>query len=113
MKREDYLRELEIARVDLRRRAHDLASAANPVSQFRRGIARDWKWWLPGASAAGFLGARLLRGASARPRGTKHGDSAGGGGAFWVLALLKVLPSVLAQVVPLILSLRSGRRHQD
>lgn len=113
MKREDYLQELEIARVEVRRRARELAAAANPLSQFRRGIARDWKWWLPGASAAGFLGARLLRGAAVRPRQAQSADAPASGASFWVPALLKVLPSLLAQVVPLILGLRSGRKRQD
>lgn len=110
MNREDYLRELDEAGLELRTKVRDLAEAANPLNQFRSEVARDWKWWLPGASVAGFAAARLLRfpGSKAR-RGGGDGPSPDGA-AFWVPTLLKLLPAVASQLVPLFLSLRSGRK---
>jgi hypothetical protein len=110
MNREEYLRELDAAGLELKAKAHDLAEAANPLSQLRSGVARDWKWWLPGASMAGFATARLLRfrGATAKPGRT--GGQPEAGAAFWVPTLLKFLPAVMTQLVPLFLSLRSGRK---
>jgi len=72
-------------------------------------VARDWKWWLPGASIAGFAAARFLR----LPRGGRRSAAAPGteaGAAFWIPTLLKLLPAVMTQVVPLFLSLRSDRK---
>ena len=111
MKREDYLREIEAAGYDLQVRTRDLVAAANPINQLRSGVARDWKWWLPGASAAGFVAARLLRGSSHQNASHKAGGhSPATGAAFWVPTLLKLLPALLSQLVPLFLSVRSGRR---
>lgn len=112
MNRDEYLRELEAAGRELKARTHDLAEAANPINQLRGEVARDWKWWLPGASVAGFAAARLLRSGGARAmRGNgKSGEPSPGGAAFWVPVLLKLLPGALAQLVPLVLSLRSGRK---
>lgn len=109
MNREDYLRELESAGGQLRRSGQALAAAANPVSQLRHGVANDWKWWLPGASVAGFAFARLLR-RPARSRKPGKNEAPRSGAVFWVPLLLKLLPAVLAQMVPLFLSLRSGRK---
>lgn len=108
MNREDYLRELDFAGGELQAKLHDLAAAANPLNQLRSEVARDWKWWLPGASVAGFAAARLLR----TPHGgSKRADGApSGGAAFWIPTLLKLLPAALTQLVPLVLSLRSGRK---
>ena len=108
MNREDYLRELEVAGGELHGKLQDLTAAANPLNQLRSEVARDWKWWLPGASVAGFAVARLLR----MPRGSgKSADAtSAGGAAFWVPTLLKLLPAALTQIVPLVLSLRSGRK---
>lgn len=108
MNREEYLRELEVAGRDLQAKIHDLAAAANPLNQLRSEVARDWKWWLPGASVAGFAVARLLR----MPRGGgQRKDNAGAAGAaYWIPLLLKLLPGALTQLVPLVLSLRSGRK---
>jgi hypothetical protein len=108
MSREDYLRELEVAGGELQGKFQDLTAAANPLNQLRSEVARDWKWWLPGASVAGFAVARLLR----MPRGSiKSVDAASAGGAaYWVPTLLKLLPAALTQIVPLVLSLRSGRK---
>lgn len=58
MNREDYLRELEAAGGELQSKVRELAAAANPLNQLRGEVARDWKWWLPGASVAGFAVAR-------------------------------------------------------
>lgn len=109
MNREDYLRELEAAGRELRQNGRALVFAVNPVNQLRHGVAQDWKWWLPGASVAGFAFARLLR---RPPRGSAAGrpDHAANGAAYWVPLLLKFLPAVLTQLVPLFLSLRSGRK---
>jgi hypothetical protein len=108
MNREEYLRELEAAGGELQARVRELAAAANPLNQLRSEVARDWKWWLPGASVAGFAAARFLR----RPAGTAPRRGEGAGGAtFWVPLVLKLLPATLAQLVPLFLSLRSGRRN--
>ena len=109
MNREDYMRELEAAGGEMQARLHDLAAAANPLNQLRSEVARDWKWWLPGASVAGFAAARLLR----VPRGgvKNAGAASAGGAAFWVPTLLKLLPAALTQLVPLVLSLRSGRKN--
>jgi hypothetical protein len=111
MKRDDYLREIEAAANELQARTHDLAVAANPLNQLRSGVVRDWKWWLPGASAAGFVAARLLRRSpdgNAPRRGS--GPSAVTGATFWIPTLLKLMPALLSQLVPLFLSVRSGRK---
>jgi hypothetical protein len=112
MKREDYLQELETAGNELQSKVRELAVAANPLNQLRSEVARDWKWWLPGASVAGFAVARFLR--MPAGRGTRHGaagEAASGGAAFWVPVVLKLLPATLTQLVPLFLSLRSGRKN--
>jgi hypothetical protein len=44
----------------------------------------------------------------------KHGKGAttpASGAALWIPMLVKVLPAVLTQIVPLVLSLRSGRKN--
>lgn len=110
MNRDEYLRELEAAGLDLQAKARDLAEAANPINQLRREVARDWKWWVPGASVAGFAVARLVRSGGARVMRGKAGAAPPGGAAFWVPLLLKLLPAALTQLVPLVLSLRSGRK---
>lgn len=107
MNREDYLVELEAAGRDLGRRARVVADAANPLTGLRESVAENWKWWLPAAAVAGFAIARVIR-PSGRG-GSPYRDS--GGAAFWVPTLIKLLPSVTAQVVPLILSLRSSRKN--
>ncbi len=109
MNREEYLRELETAGREVQWHGGAFYAAANPVNQLRREIAREWRWWLPGASIVGFLGARLLgRAASLHRLGAPEGDVSSAA-AFWIPTVLKVLPGVLAQLVPLFLSLRSGR----
>jgi len=110
MNRDEYLRELETAGLELQAKTRDLAEAANPLNQLRSEVARDWKWWLPGASVAGFAVARLVRSGGARVMRGKSGDETAGGAAFWVPTLLKLLPAALTQLVPLVLSLRSGRK---
>lgn len=110
MNRGDYLREMEAAGRELRRSGEALVSAANPVNQLRYGVAHDWKWWLPGASVAGFAVARLLLRPSRRAIVASPDGAARGGAAFWVPLLVKVVPAVLSQLVPLLLSLRSGRK---
>jgi hypothetical protein len=110
MNREEYLRELDAAGGELQSKIRELAAAANPLNQLRSEVARDWKWWLPGASVAGFAVARLLR----KPAGNPGGKGSSGpaqGAAYWVPLLLKLLPGALTQLVPLFLSLRSGRRN--
>ena len=109
MNREDYLRELESAGHELRRSGRNFASAANPVNQLRHGFAHEWKWLLPGASVAGFALARILRRPPLKSSIGKQ-DAAKTGAAFWVPTLIKLLPTVMAQLVPLFLSLRSGRK---
>lgn len=111
MKRDEYLRELESAGLELKAKTHELAEAANPLNQLRSEVARDWKWWLPGASVAGFAVARALRSGSARAIRGKAAERPAGGAAFWVPTLLKLAPAALAQLVPLVLSLRSGRKN--
>lgn len=112
MKREDFLRELDAAGREMRAGARDLAVAANPVNQLRHGVARDWKWWLPGASFAGFAVARWLRRPSrAKVRSKVSKETPSGGAAFWVPLLLRLLPGALTQLVPLFLSLRSERNR--
>jgi len=107
MKRADYLRELQAASADLSRKTHHLTEAANPLNQLRHGVARDWKWWLPGASVAGFAVARFLR----LPRSVGGGKAAPAiGAAFWIPTILRLLPALLTQLTPLFLSLRSGRK---
>lgn len=110
MNREEYLSELDAAGRELQAKAHDLAAAANPLNQLRSGVARDWKWWLPGASVAGFAAARLLRPKGGRAPQGGAGGSPAAGAVFWVPTLLKLLPAVASQLVPLFLSLRSGRK---
>lgn len=110
MNRDEYLRELEAAGRELKAKAHDLAEAANPLNQLRSEVVRDWKWWLPGASVAGFAAARLLRSGGARVMRGPSGEQPSGGAAFWVPILIKLLPAALTQLVPLVLSLRSGRK---
>jgi hypothetical protein len=111
MNREQYLRELETAGNDLQARIRELGVAANPLNQLRSEVVRDWKWWLPGASVAGFAAARLLRlGGSAAKQG-KGASIPASGAALWIPMLAKVLPAVLTQIVPLVLSLRSGRKN--
>ena len=111
MNREQYLRELETAGNDLQAKVRELAVAANPLNQLRSEVARDWKWWLPGASVAGFAAARFLRlGGSSAKRSTAKEQSVSGA-AFWIPTLVKLLPAVLTQLVPLVLSLRSGRKN--
>ena len=110
MNRDEYLRELESAGLELKAKLHDLAEAANPINQLRSEVARDWKWWLPGASMAGFAAARLLRSGGNRVMRGKSGDQTSAGAAYWVPTLIKLLPAALTQLVPLFLSLRSGRK---
>ena len=110
MNREQYLRELETAGKELQSKFSELTVAANPLNQLRSEVVRDWKWWLPGASVAGFAAARFLRfGGAAAKRGPANASPASGA-AFWIPALVKLLPAVLTQLVPLVLSLRSGRK---
>jgi hypothetical protein len=111
MKRGDYLREIEAAANELRVRTRDLVEAANPLNQLRSGLVRDWKWWLPGASAAGFVAARLLRRSSFGNAPRREAGAAHAGGAtFWIPTLLKLLPALLSQLIPIFLSVRSGRK---
>lgn len=110
MNREEYLRELELAGGELQSKVRELAVAANPLNQLRSEVARDWKWWLPGASVAGFAAARLLRMPVGKVRGDSK-DSAPAGAAYWLPVLIKLLPTALSQLVPLFLSLRSGRKN--
>ena len=110
MNREDYLRELASAGRELQEKTHDLAEAANPLNQLRSEVARDWKWWLPGASVAGFAVARLLRPGSSSARAGRPGSTPNAGAVFWVPTLLKLLPAVASQLVPLFWSFRSGRK---
>ena len=110
MNREDYLRELASAGRELQEKTHDLAEAANPLNQLRSEVARDWKLWLPGASVAGFAVARLLRPGSSSARAGRPGSTPNAGAVFWVPTLLKLLPAVASQLVPLFLSLRLGRK---
>jgi hypothetical protein len=72
-------------------------------------VAHEWKWWLPGASVAGFALARLLRSPGREHKAGKN-DAARTGPAFWVPLLVKLVPAALTQLVPLFLSLRSGRK---
>jgi predicted NBD/HSP70 family sugar kinase len=109
MNREDYLRELDSAGRELKRSGANLVSAANPINQLRHGVAHEWKWWLPGASVAGFALARLLRRPARQAKAVGH-DAAQTGAAFWIPLLVKLLPAALAQLAPLLLSLRSGRK---
>lgn len=111
MNREEYLRELEQAGRELGLRGRVLAEAANPLNQLRSEVARDWKWWLPGASVAGFAAARLVRGPKGGRQRTDTGSQRHTGAAYWLPILLKLLPAVLAQLVPLFLGLRSGRKQ--
>ena len=112
MNRDEYLRELDAAGGELKAKIQDLAAAANPINQLRSEVARDWKWWLPGASVAGFAAARLFRTPSGgRGRGHRaDAGTAGGGAAFWIPTLIKLLPAAMTQLVPLFLSLRFGRK---
>jgi len=110
MNREDYLRELEAAGGELQSKARELAAAANPLNQLRGEVARDWKWWLPGASVAGFAVARFLRLPAGRGASGQAPQASVGGAGFWIPVVLKLLPGTLTQLVPLILSLRSGRK---
>ena len=109
MNREQYLRELDSAGRELKRSGEALISAANPVNQLRHGVAHDWKWWLPGASVAGFAMARFLRRPARKQRAGPQ-EAARTGAALWVPLLVKLLPAALAQLTPLLLSLRSGRK---
>lgn len=109
MNREDYLRELDSAGRDLRRSGENLVSAANPINQLRHGLAHEWKWLLPGASVAGFALARFLRRPVLQRTAAKQ-EAPVTGAAFWVPTIVKILPAALAQLVPLILSLRSARK---
>jgi hypothetical protein len=111
MKRDDYLREIEAAASELRARTRVLVEAANPLNQLRSGIVRDWRWWLPGASAAGFVAARLLRRSSVvNAPWRESGTAPVTGATFWIPTLLKLLPALLSQLIPLFLSVRSGRK---
>lgn len=111
MNREEYLRELETAGGELQSKVRELAVAANPLNQLRSEVARDWKWWLPGASVAGFAAARLLRMPVGRTKERGAANPAPEGAAFWIPTLLKLLPAALTQLVPIFLSLRSGRKN--
>ncbi len=110
MKREDYLRELEAAGQEMSSSVQNLAAASNPLRLLRESVANGWKWWLPGALAAGFLAAQLVRTTACRKGRPDSSTASSGGAAFWVPTLLKLMPAVTAQLVPLFLSLRSGRR---
>ena len=110
MNREDYLRELDSAGRELKRSGANLFSAANPINQLRHGVAHEWKWWLPGASVAGFALARILRRPARQAKAVGHDAAPTTGAAFWIPLLVKLLPAALAQLAPLLLSLRSGRK---
>lgn len=110
MNREAYLRELSAAGAELQAKIQNLAEAANPLNHLRNEVSRDWKWWLPGASVAGFAVARLLRPGRPRGRMGEAGVAPSAGAVFWVPTLLKLLPALASQLVPLFLSLRSGRK---
>lgn len=107
MKSEDYLREIDAAGRELSARARVLSAAANPVTLVRASISRDWKWWLPAAAAAGFVAARILRAPSSG--GAKGSSSPASSSSYWIPVVIKLLPAVTSQLVPLILSLRSRR----
>lgn len=111
MKKEDYLREMKSAGHDLSAGAQKLGAAVNPVSLLRSSISRGWQWWLPGAAVGGFAVSKILR-AARRGKKTQGATAASpsSGAAFWVPVLLKLLPAMTAQIVPLILSLRSSRK---
>jgi hypothetical protein len=109
--REDFLREIDEAGRQLRSSGRELAAAANPVNQLRAGVAKDWRWWLPGASVAGFAVARLLRRPVGPPSVRSAREGVAGGAAFWVPLLLRLVPGALTQLMPLFLSLRSGRNR--
>lgn len=106
MNREQYLVELDDAGRELGRSARMAADAANPLKGLRECVAANWKWWLPAAAAAGFAAARVIR--SSGPRGSTV--PGGGAAAFWIPTLVKLLPAVTTQIVPLILSLRTARK---
>lgn len=110
MNREEYLRELESAGEQMSVSAKDLTDAANPVALLRAAVGRNWKWWLPGALAAGLLAAQLMRRSGHSGGRADRPGSSSGGAAFWIPTLIKLLPSAAAQIVPLVLSLRSARR---
>ena len=112
MNREQYLRELETAGLEMSASGRGLVEAANPLALLRASVSRDWKWWLTGALAAGILAAQLMH----RPRRHEapahhHAGAPSGGAAFWVPTLLKLLPTAAAQLVPLFLSLRKARKE--
>lgn len=110
MKKEDYMRLIESAGQDLVVGVKHLTIAANPVGLLRGCVVQGWHWWLPGAAVTGFASAKLLRSAFCKKK--KRGDvlASPHGFAFWIPTLLKLAPAVLAQIVPLILSLRSHRK---
>jgi len=109
MNREDYLRELDSAGRELKERIGVLWTAANPVNQLRAGVVREWKWWLPGASAAGFALARFVRRGPSDAK-TKSETVPASGAALWLPIVVKLLPALLTQLGPLFLSLRSSRK---
>lgn len=109
MNREDYLRELDSAGRELQRSGQIFLAAANPVNQLRHGLAHEWKWWLPGASVVGFALARFMRRPPRKQTLDKQSNTRSGA-AFWVPTLVKLLPAVASQLIPLFLSLRSGRK---
>lgn len=104
MNREDYMREIDAAGRELSARAEELSVAANPVALLKASISREWKWWVPGAAAAGFVLARLIR-----AQGPGKGAPASSGASYWVPVVAKLVPALASQLVPLILSLRSRR----
>jgi len=110
MTREDYLRELDSAGRQLKERSGVLWTAANPVNQLRAGVVREWKWWLPGASAAGFALARFVCRGSVGTK-AKAETTPTSGAALWLPIVVKLLPVLLTQLGPLFLSLRSGRKQ--
>lgn len=111
MKKEDYLREIKSAGHDLSIGVKKLGVAVNPLGLLRTSISQKWHWWLPAAGAGGFITSKILRAITCGKKKTRGKDAPRpAGAAYWIPILLKFLPAMTAQLVPLILSLRSNRK---
>lgn len=88
--------ELEISRGEMRKAVRDCEEGLDLVSQVRRSVASNLKYWLPGAALGGWVLSKLVcvslspgkSGSNHAPARSSAGRAASSAG--WILALAKI-----------------------